>query len=405
MATTVTLKPNAIDLSGSTSGTTTLQATAVAGTTTITFPAATDTLVGKATTDTLTNKTLTSPVISTISNTGTLTLPTSTDTLVGRATTDTLTNKTLTTPVISSLSSASATALTLQSAGTTAVTIDTSQNVGIGTTTPNTRIQSTVGSNGSGVVVGLRLQNVGTTAGDGAKILFTAGTSTNGAGISSTGVALDSADLRFDTGGSNERMRIGSDGRLFVNSTSTASYFDGKINSYGDAAVPALCLKNDGTGGQFTASFWNMLTSGNNIFANFLTETSPTIRGSISYNRSGGLTVYNTTSDYRAKTVTGSVQNALSKVALLKPSTGRMNGATEDIDFFVAHELQEVVPSAVTGEKDAVNEDSTPKYQMVDKSALIPLLTKAIQELKAINDTQAETINALTARVVALEAK
>jgi len=101
MATTVTLKPNAIDLSGSTSGTTTLQATAVAGTTTITLPAATDTLVGKATTDTLTNKTLTSPVISTISNTGTLTLPTSTDTLVGRATTDTLTNKTLTSPTLS----------------------------------------------------------------------------------------------------------------------------------------------------------------------------------------------------------------------------------------------------------------------------------------------------------------
>ena len=49
---------------------------------------------------TLTNKTLTSPVISTISNTGTLTLPTSTDTLVGRTTTDTLTNKTLTSPVI-----------------------------------------------------------------------------------------------------------------------------------------------------------------------------------------------------------------------------------------------------------------------------------------------------------------
>jgi hypothetical protein len=100
MATTVTLKPNAIDLSGSTSGTTTLQATAVAGTTTITLPAATDTLVGKATTDTLTNKTLT-------------------------------------TPVISSLSSASATALTLQSAGTTAITVTTAQNVGIGTTSPS----------------------------------------------------------------------------------------------------------------------------------------------------------------------------------------------------------------------------------------------------------------------------
>ena len=51
-------------------------------------------------TQTLTNKTLTSPVISSITNTGTLTLPTSTDTLVGRATTDTLTNKTLTSPVL-----------------------------------------------------------------------------------------------------------------------------------------------------------------------------------------------------------------------------------------------------------------------------------------------------------------
>ena len=93
---TSTLGSGTLVLAGTTSGTTTVTATAVAGTTTLTLPAATDTLVGKTTTDTLTNKTLTSPVISTISNTGTLTLPTSTDTLVGRATTDTLTNKTLT---------------------------------------------------------------------------------------------------------------------------------------------------------------------------------------------------------------------------------------------------------------------------------------------------------------------
>src|SRR5210317_1039926 len=46
-------------------------------------------------TQTLTNKTLTTPVISSISNTGTITLPTASDTLVGRATTDTLTNKTI----------------------------------------------------------------------------------------------------------------------------------------------------------------------------------------------------------------------------------------------------------------------------------------------------------------------
>jgi hypothetical protein len=59
--------------SGSTSGTTTVQASAVAGTNTLTLPATTsDTLVGKATTDTLTNKTLTSPTI----NTATIATPT-----------------------------------------------------------------------------------------------------------------------------------------------------------------------------------------------------------------------------------------------------------------------------------------------------------------------------------------
>ena len=52
-----------LEFTGSTSGTTTVQATAVAGTTTLTLPAATDTLVGKTTTDTLTNKTLTTPIL------------------------------------------------------------------------------------------------------------------------------------------------------------------------------------------------------------------------------------------------------------------------------------------------------------------------------------------------------
>lgn len=80
---------------------------------TFTFPSATDTLTGNAAIQTLTNKTLTSPIISTISNTGTLTLPTSTDTLVGRATTDTLTNKTITTPIISTPQISSGTASTV----------------------------------------------------------------------------------------------------------------------------------------------------------------------------------------------------------------------------------------------------------------------------------------------------
>lgn len=111
----------------------------ISNTGTLTLPTSTDTLVGRATTDTLTNKTLTAPVISTISNTGTLTLPTSTDTLVGRATTDILTNKTLTAPVISTISNTGT--LTLPTSTDTLVgraTTDTLTNKTLTSPTVNT---------------------------------------------------------------------------------------------------------------------------------------------------------------------------------------------------------------------------------------------------------------------------
>jgi len=50
------------------------------------------------------------------------------------------------------------------------------------------------------------------------------------------------------------------------------------------------------------------------------------------------------------------------------------------MDGFIAHEVQEVVPIAATGTKDAVKEDGTPDYQGIDQAKLIPLLTKALQE-------------------------
>lgn len=85
---------SSITFSGSSSGTMTLQAAAIASGV-VTMPAGTATLVNTSATQTLTNKTLTSPTISTIINTGTITLPTLTDTLVSRTATETLTNKTI----------------------------------------------------------------------------------------------------------------------------------------------------------------------------------------------------------------------------------------------------------------------------------------------------------------------
>jgi hypothetical protein len=82
---------------------------------------------------------------------------------------------------------------------------------------------------------------------------------------------------------------------------------------------------------------------------------------------------------------------ALATVAQLKPCTytWKESGATGQ--GFIAHELQEVVPDAVIGEKDAVKEDGSIQPQAIDTSFLVATLTAAIQELKAdLDATKAE---------------
>ncbi len=88
---------------------------------------------------------------------------------------------------------------------------------------------------------------------------------------------------------------------------------------------------------------------------------------------------------------------------LLKPCTYKWKVDGSDGQGFIAHELAEVAPQCVSGEKDAVDKDGNPIHQGIDTSFLVATLTCAIQELKALNDTQAATITALTARIVALE--
>jgi hypothetical protein len=113
---------------------------------------------------------------------------------------------------------------------------------------------------------------------------------------------------------------------------------------------------------------------------------------------SGSSTTYNTSSDYRLKTNIAPMVGALDKVALLKPVTYSWKVDGELGQGFIAHELQEVIPQCVTGEKDAVDADGNPVYQGIDTSYLVATLTAAIQEQQAL-------IENLTTRLAALENK
>jgi hypothetical protein len=103
--------------------------------------------------------------------------------------------------------------------------------------------------------------------------------------------------------------------------------------------------------------------------------------GSINFDNT--TTSYGTSSDYRLKNNIAPMTGALAKVAQLKPVTYKWNVDGSDGQGFIAHELSEVVPQCVSGEKDAVDEDGNPKYQGIDTSFLVATLTAAIQELKA----------------------
>jgi hypothetical protein len=110
----------------------------------------------------------------------------------------------------------------------------------------------------------------------------------------------------------------------------------------------------------------------------------------------GTTTAYNTSSDYRLKENVVEMTGALDRVSQLKPSRFNFISDGDTVDGFLAHEVQEVVPEAITGEKDAVDEEGNPDYQGIDQSKLVPLLVGAIQELKADNDS-------LKARIETLE--
>ena len=194
-------------------------------------------------------------------------------------------------------------------------------------------------------------------------------------------VAMNAADVdignkRTDGGAlklftnNTERARITGGGDFVVGNTSAIGGAKMSVLQTGGATSPAHYA-------------WNNATTGDNYFIGFGTEGSVTTRGSIDYNRAGGLVRYNTTSDYRAKDIIGPVQNPGATIDALKVYEGVMKGATQSRPMLIAHEAQAHAPYAVSGVKDEVNEDGTPKFQQMDVSSLVPLLLAEIQSLRA----------------------
>ena len=191
---------------------------------------------------------------------------------------------------------------------------------------------------------------------------------------------IGSAALIFDTA-NTERMRIDSNGKVLIGTTTYSAYING-IGIYSDVnggVVNVGHTTSSGSGAGFVLFGYN----NGGI-------------GSITQNGTTGV-LFNTTSDYRLKTDVAPITNALNTIEALNPVSFTWIDGRPD-DGFLAHELQTVIPNCITGEKDAVNEDGTPKYQQMDNSGVIPFLVKAIQELNAKVDAQTLEIATLKAK-------
>ncbi len=260
------------------------------------------------------------------------------------------------------------------------VRIDGSGNVGIGTSS-STTLLTLSGSAAAGKDPTLTLAN--TTASTGRTYQIISG---------------DGGPLRFqDVTAGVERARIDTSGNLLVGTTSQVGF-----NGGAGANINANGAFRNGVSGSGDSSAWQRSSTGNYLaFFYGALNTNPTGVGSI--NTNGTSTTYSTSSDYRLKHDIQPMTGALAKVAALKPVTYKWNVDGSDGEGFIAHELAEVCPDAVTGEKDAVDEDGNPKYQGIDTSFLVATLTAAIQEQQAIIDAQQAALNQLTARIEALE--
>ena len=188
--------------------------------------------------------------------------------------------------------------------------------------------------------------------------------------------------MRFSTNGSNERLIIDSSGNVGI----------GQQNPSG-----ALEISNTSTEIQLIATGnsqsnelirWNNTNTTNSSHTLSFFKRNGTTTGSIT--QTGSSTAFNTTSDYRLKENEVAISDGIDRLKQLQPY--RFNFIADPdttVDGFFAHEVQDIVPEAISGEKDGE------EMQGIDQSKLVPLLTAALQEAITKIETLEERINAL----------
>jgi hypothetical protein len=256
--------------------------------------------------------------------------------------------------------------------GTERLRIDSSGNVGIGTASPSFNTGSGIEVARAGVST-VRLYNTSsTTVGE---------IRADSVGLTIDGIGATSI-LRLSTGG-GERLRINSSGNLLVGTTNA--------NPSGFSSTGRVVIQADGGGPSALTCYTSSITAYNVISI----ENGNGQVGRIQTNASA--TSYLTSSDYRLKEDVQPMTGASERILSLKPCTFKWKVDGTAGEGFIAHELQEVCPEAVGGEKDAVNIQGDIEPQGIDQSKIVPLLTAALKEAIA-------KIETLEAKVTALEA-
>jgi len=180
-------------------------------------------------------------------------------------------------------------------------------------------------------------------------------------------IRTSSNNIVLSDGGGNPRLHIDSSG---------TTDFLGRVNVTINQNANFVAKFENNAGGGYGISSDN--SAGNHIF--FYRNGAGT--GSITDN--GSSTSFNTSSDYRLKENVVELTGATDRLKQLNPS--RFNfiaDADTTVDGFIAHEVQSVVPEAITGTHNEVDDDGNPVYQGIDQSKLVPLLVATIKELEA----------------------